>query len=271
VSCIPRPPLRLLALDIDDTIYHWPGEVSPRNREALHAAHASGLTVCFATARHLAATDDFATRLGIPGPLIVNSGATLRVHPHGEVITRAAMTRDLCRPIIEFADERELPLWITMPDSTTYVRDDSPLSPASAAAQVFPVPTNAAGLRGDPVRIIAIGEGGQAIHEALAGSLDGHFNFSRTFRGKEFVGVAITARAATKEAALKDLCERLGIEMSEVLAMGDAEADIGMIRVAGIGVAPANAAADVQAAADVIAPACEEDAVAWVIERYGVT
>jgi Cof subfamily protein (haloacid dehalogenase superfamily) len=260
--------IRLIALDIDDTIYHWPGEVSPGNREAIRAAGEAGIPVCIATARHVASADDFTTKAGIAGPLVANSGATIRMKPGGDLITRAPMTREGCLPIIEWADANEVVLWITLADSTTYVRDDSPQSPEALARHIFPVATNVEGLVGDPVRLIASGDGGARLYEALSPQLNGRFNLHRTFRGGEFVGLAITSHEATKEAGLADVCARLGIGMDEVLAMGDAEADMGMIRAAGIGVAPANAEDSVKAAADIIAPACSEDAVAWAIRRF---
>ena len=44
--------------------------------------------------------------------------------------------------------------------------------------------------------------------------------------------------------------------------------DISMLRWAGLGIAMANAPENVKAAADVIAPACDEDGAAWAMEKY---
>jgi Cof subfamily protein (haloacid dehalogenase superfamily) len=261
-------PVRMLAFDIDDTIYEWPNEVSSANRRALALAQEAGIVVCIATARHVASAEDFMGKAGIRGPLIANSGATVRLQPGGPIVTRAAMSREACLPIAEFADALDVMLWITLADGHTYVRDDSPRTDASIALEVHPVATNVEGMRGDPVRIIAAGMGGEMIFERLADRGDGQFSLCRTVRGGQFVGLAITALDATKEAALGDVCGELGISLSDVLAMGDGESDAGMIRLAGLGVAPANADPAALAAADVVAPRCADDAVAWVIEKY---
>jgi 5-amino-6-(5-phospho-D-ribitylamino)uracil phosphatase len=64
------------------------------------------------------------------------------------------------------------------------------------------------------------------------------------------------------------LAERLGIEQSRTMGIGDSEADIPMLRWAGLGVAMGNAAPDVKAAADWVAPSLEEDGAAVAIERF---
>jgi len=261
-------PVRMLAFDIDDTIYEWPNEVSPANRRALELAQGSGIVVCIATARHVASAEDFVGKAGIRGPLIANSGATVRLQPGGPIATRASMSREACLPIVELADALDLVLWITLADGRTYVRDEGPQTAASLSLDVHPVATNVEGLRGDPVRVIAAGMGGEMIFERLADREGDQFSLCRTVRGGQFVGLAITAAEATKEAALSDVCRDLDIPLSDVLAMGDAESDIGMIRLAGIGVAPASADPAALAAADIIAPACTDDAVAWVIAKY---
>jgi hydroxymethylpyrimidine pyrophosphatase-like HAD family hydrolase len=53
-----------------------------------------------------------------------------------------------------------------------------------------------------------------------------------------------------------------------VLAIGDAEADLGMVQRAAIGVAPANAQPAVKAAATWVAPLAEDGAVAAAIARF---
>ena len=60
----------------------------------------------------------------------------------------------------------------------------------------------------------------------------------------------------------------LGIPREETIAIGDGENDISMLRWAGLGIAMANAPENVKAAADVIAPACDEDGAAWAMEKY---
>ncbi len=75
-------------------------------------------------------------------------------------------------------------------------------------------------------------------------------------------------KKAHKGAAVKKLAEHLGIDQSEVMAIGDNENDLTMVEYAGIGVAMANATENVRNMADVITASNEEDGVAKVINEY---
>ena len=79
--------------------------------------------------------------------------------------------------------------------------------------------------------------------------------------------VEMTHQRANKGEALRTVCGYLGIEPAQAMAFGDDLNDIGMIRLAGIGVAMGNAYEAVKAEADIVAPTCDEDGVARVIEE----
>ena len=78
----------------------------------------------------------------------------------------------------------------------------------------------------------------------------------------------VVERGRGKGDAIDAFCERLGITPAECMAIGDGGNDVHMLVHAGIGVAMGQAADDVKAAADVVAPPCSEDGAAWAIEKY---
>lgn len=78
----------------------------------------------------------------------------------------------------------------------------------------------------------------------------------------------VVERGRGKGDAIDAFCERLGIAPAECMAIGDGGNDVHMLVHAGIGVAMGQAADDVKAAADVVAPSCDEDGAAWAIERF---
>ena len=73
---------------------------------------------------------------------------------------------------------------------------------------------------------------------------------------------------AGKDKGAEALCEYLGIKKDEVMAFGDGQNDLSMIRFAGLGVAVKNACKELLKEADYIAPADTEDGVAKTIEKY---
>jgi len=70
--------------------------------------------------------------------------------------------------------------------------------------------------------------------------------------------VHVLAPGAGKAAGIEELCKYYGVERQNILAFGDGENDISMLKWAGVGVAMANAGDAVKAAADHIAPSNNE-------------
>ena len=64
------------------------------------------------------------------------------------------------------------------------------------------------------------------------------------------------------------LGELLGLEKNQVMACGDSENDLEMLRAVGLGVAMANAALEIRSQADVVTASNDEDGVALALERF---
>ena len=80
--------------------------------------------------------------------------------------------------------------------------------------------------------------------------------------------IEITHLEATKAKALARLAESRGLKADQVMVIGDGLNDLQMIQWAGIGVAMANAASDVLAAADFVTKTNNEAGVAHAINRF---
>jgi len=77
----------------------------------------------------------------------------------------------------------------------------------------------------------------------------------------------LMARGVSKGWGLTQLGARLKIPPQAMLAFGDSDNDLEMIRYAGVGVAMGNAHGAVKQAADRVTATCDEDGVALVIEE----
>jgi hydroxymethylpyrimidine pyrophosphatase-like HAD family hydrolase len=93
------------------------------------------------------------------------------------------------------------------------------------------------------------------------------------FRGRLFVTrslphyVEIGGLEGTKSTALEFLCGRWGIDPERLLAFGDADNDVDMLRFAGCGVAVGPMTEGVREAADEVVPNVDEDGVALYLEK----
>src|SRR5205823_5465355 len=77
----------------------------------------------------------------------------------------------------------------------------------------------------------------------------------------------ITHQGVDKANALLALGQQLGIAPTEMVAIGDAENDMAMLRLVGLGIAMGNASPEVQAAADWVTDTNDQDGVAAAIAR----
>ncbi len=72
---------------------------------------------------------------------------------------------------------------------------------------------------------------------------------------------------AGKDSGVAFVLDRLGIDKSNLVAFGDADNDLGMLKMAGFGVAMENGDAHLKKASDFVAPTNAQDGVATVLER----
>ena len=95
-----------------------------------------------------------------------------------------------------------------------------------------------------------------------------------TFTGKAAITTAIPGMlellplGASKGAGVEWLLNRLGVEPSRVMAIGDGENDVEMLQLCGLGVAVGNAGAAARSVADVVVGSNDEDGVAEAIEQF---
>lgn len=80
--------------------------------------------------------------------------------------------------------------------------------------------------------------------------------------------IEINSAEATKGRALAALCKLLGVDIRAAIAFGDGSNDTDMLSSAGLGVAMANAAATVKAAADYVTDTNNAAGVAAAIRRF---
>ena len=83
--------------------------------------------------------------------------------------------------------------------------------------------------------------------------------------------IQVMDRRVGKSHALRRVCRHYGIRQSEVLAIGDAPNDVGMMRFAGLSVAVENSYDVVKEVADWIAPSNDDHGVFAALQRYGLT
>ena len=80
--------------------------------------------------------------------------------------------------------------------------------------------------------------------------------------------IEIMPNGINKGTAVEYVAKHYGIDMDDVICVGDSDNDLSMIQVAGLGVATENALDRVKVHAKYIAPSCNDSPIANIIEKF---
>jgi hydroxymethylpyrimidine pyrophosphatase-like HAD family hydrolase len=278
----------LVVLDMDGTIYgrQFAGGITKRVRRAIAAVQEAGTPVTIATGRIFDFVRAVAPELGITLPVITAQGAVIGDPGSGEVLYESLIGEDDACNVAAWADgeERTTVFYLNSSagrtrlvqrapgggngsggwegwDSSTY--DHWFGSPREMHDRLFDV-LSVPGVR--PLKFITVND--PALEPDQTGALQRRFGGGILVSRSHQYLVEGTAPTANKGHALLRLTERLGIDPKRVLAIGDNENDIPMLREAGLAVCMGQAPAVVRAEADWIAPTLDEDGAAVALERF---
>mgnify|MGYP000064292896 CR=1 FL=1 len=270
--------IKLIALDLDGTLLNSALKVSERNAEAVKRALDAGVKVVLATSRWYLLAKRNAEHLGIDTPLICNNGAVVKRPQDGDELLHLRLDQELACDVTALADERRWETFTTIED-VTYMRMRPGVIPERLPAGLRVSERQAEEVaRGQPTAVLVFGE--EAVNEISQRFLPAfdspagwqarraNFSLNRPVNLPHYV--VLTHPDADKASALEIVCRELDVPPADVMAMGDSESDLEMLRRAGLGIAVNNSPDEVKRAALHIAPTNDADGVAWAIERFAL-
>ena len=98
--------IKLIAIDLDDTLLDNRQQLSPRTLAVLQQAMRNGVAVTIATGRMFQSALPFATELGIKLPLITYNGALIRQGDNGETIFHRPIETELAQELADLFRRR---------------------------------------------------------------------------------------------------------------------------------------------------------------------
>jgi Cof subfamily protein (haloacid dehalogenase superfamily) len=260
------------AFDLDGTVLRRNLRITNKTVAALHSLRERGMRLVVATGRRFEGAREHAGRLGFADhdPLICYGGSMVR-RMNGETLLHRTLPENLSIEVLEWAAERDLHARVFV-DGHIITSPDTPAAlehlRRNAEPDVSVVDSPADWLRNggeEPTKLVIVDHPddiGGWLEEAKA-AFAGRLYVTRSLPHYVEVG----GLEGTKSKALRFLCERWGIEPERVLAFGDADNDIDMLRFAGHGVAVGGMTGEVREAADEVVPDVDEDGVARYVEK----
>jgi 5-amino-6-(5-phospho-D-ribitylamino)uracil phosphatase len=272
---------RFLAIDVDGTLMNSRNELPAATREGLHRAHQAGMIVCLCTGRMLAEARTVLDQIGLDSDVgVFVFGAIVSELSTGRTLHRSTIPQPVAEKLIAHFRSLESPVLVLYDSSQAgldyrYIPGERnrhfferwlEISPARAERVQEWRPCEF-----EPVRIGIIED--PAHIAATFASVERSFSPKELKYNSIFAPnyglhvVECFAPTVSKWQGIMQVAGPLGIDGSQVVAIGDDINDLEMIRNAGLGVAMGNAIAPIKAAARWHAPTNDECGVAAIIDR----
>ena len=222
-------PVRLIAVDVDGTLIEHDGTLPPARRDAVRALTAAGVPLVMATGKLWSSIRGLWELLELPGPHVTCNGGAV-VGADGTLHHLDPLAEDVAEEVVAVLRAREVPHAVYLADGAL-VTDR--VRPEHDVLEVLgePMPTTADRDGRAVIKVLSILEA-EAEGDLRRLAAD-RARVQRT--GHRFL--EWNAPTADKAAGLRHVVAALGLSLSEVVAVGDAENDVPMLRAAGTGVA----------------------------------
>jgi Cof subfamily protein (haloacid dehalogenase superfamily) len=264
-------PIRMVAIDLDGTLLNRSKQVSDQTVRALRCLPGSNVRVVIASARPPRSVRGFYRALGLDTLQINYNGALIWDEPAGRAVFHRPMDPFVVQRIVALARDlfddvlvscEILDRWFTDRHDQTYTTETGRLFKPDVVAPVREICSQ-------PVTKLML-LGAPEMLTRLAPVLAERFADDVTILHADEDLLQVMDKRVGKAAALQKVAEIYGIDTEEIMAIGDAPNDVGMLQLAGVAVAMDNAHALVKKVADWIAPSNDDHGVHAALVRYGL-
>lgn len=265
--------IKLITIDIDDTLVNTAKQVTPRVKAALQEATAQGVKVVLTTGRPLPGVQEYLDELGLNHQddqyAITYNGGVVQTTNGEELGGKELAYSDYLR-LREVADELGAYLQVETIDAayTSAKEINYWASRENFLIKMLLIikPVDEMDPNDHYVKFMFIGDEADidSWRDALPADVkEAYYIVKSTPQHLEFMH-----KDATKGSGLLTLAAKLGIDRSETMALGDQQNDVTMIEAAGLGVAMGNAVPEVKAVADVETTTQNADGVGVAVEKW---
>lgn len=261
VPTLTAPPgIRLLALDVDGTLAHEEGLPPREVVRALRRVAARGIEIALVTGRPLHAMRGVASLLGLPRVWVAASNGAVGAKLEDGTWTSSVITTLETGPLIRRARAIDPSIGVAAEEPGVGYRVTRPLPTAVAPAPQLPWAVGP-----DEAPFVALASQAVPSRDLIEALEDlGHQMMPWSCPGFEVVDVH--PAGTDKGTAVKELAEQLGLDASQVAAVGDYLNDIPLLAWTGWSVAMGHAPVEVRLTATAVTGTLEEDGLMAVLD-----
>lgn len=263
---------KMLVLDIDDTLLNSKYEMSDVTKERLLQFQEDGFKLVLATGRPTKSAVEVAEQLQL------DKFDSFALSFNGAVVTKVKGREELFSQRMDLAEQKELVDYIHDTGLAIIAYGDNDVLYLSKQndysdmeGQLTGMPTiydedYANNLQTPELKFIAVGD--PEIVDKYNAELGGKFGQTTNAMTSKDYFLEFMHKDVSKGQSLHRLCKHLGIDISEVVAVGDGNNDESMLVEAGIGIAMGNASDYLKSIADDVTLTNDEDGVVAVLDKY---
>ena len=256
----------LICTDLDGTLLNSNGKISKENLDAIEYFKANGGLFTFITGRLPYFSSDVYNVIKPNAPFGCINGGGIYDHIKGEYLHRTEIPHSVLE-LVRYVDSRieGIGIQVNHFDKTYFCREN----PAMVwFRDITRVPNLVRDFDeiDEPIAKITFGDLNNETVLKIEQTLRSHpraNEFSLVRSGYELF--EIMPKGITKGSAIEHFAPLLGIKRENIIAIGDYNNDVGMLKAAGVGIAVANATAEAKAAADRMTVSNDDHAIAKVI------
>ena len=258
--------MKLLALDIDDTLIGTGKLPTERLKRAVRLAEDNGVKVVLATGRGFLGSKAIRESLSLFGPIINYGGAVVSDGKSGERLLEHFLRPDDVISAVAIADAFSIHVQIYEGDTVVF-REENMFTKQYTGMLHLPFIVDPdlvfRPLDCIPKVLYAVDPKREAdLYRDIRALLPEHLSVLTSKPGF----IEIGSIRSTKGSALKWLAAELKIDRKDVTAIGDNTLDLDMIEWAGTGVCVENGNSLVKEKADLVIGSCDDDGVAAYLE-----
>ncbi len=263
---------KLIAMDLDGTLNNDQKQITPKTRNALMRAQEQGIRLVLASARPspgLYKERDLLRLCEYDGILMSYNGGRIVSAKDNRVMFETCMESSQASEVLRKLEK--LPVTPILDDGKQfYVTDKDGYKVEYECRNNAMVCTQVENLADficfAPVKILmsVLPENIFNVQKQIAAILPDDLTVVQT---APFY-LEIIPRSVNKGQGILEICRILQIEPDAVIAFGDAENDIPMLQVSGVGVAMGNAEQPVKDQANMITLSNNEDGIAYALEKF---
>jgi Cof subfamily protein (haloacid dehalogenase superfamily) len=258
--------IKLVAIDLDGTLFNSGSKITDGNMEAIHKCLKSGIKVIITTAKTVYWVKKLILELGLQDPQIASAGSVIIDKDLKPVYIKKIPVKAY-KKAVRLARKYDVGFGASCLDGFVYYEKKNKLLDYIWETGEQPKFTD---------NLLKHEIADQVLLITATVNEDDPFNNA----AMDCVGGAIKIRRggpyflagcnmkAGKMGALKKILASLRIRSKNIMAIGDSESDLGMIKLAGIGIAMGNATKVLKANADFTVSDNDNDGVAEAIERF---